>query len=78
MTIDWNKVWQEFNEELDDYLRSGKSNEWRVQQDMIRSAVERNLTTGAVDGATLCPKCGEPMKLMWVCETDFIHVSPRN
>ena len=57
MAIDWDKVWQEFNEELEGYLRSGKPNEWRVQQDMIRGAIERNLTTGAVDVAWTCPKC---------------------
>ena len=72
MAIDWNKVWQEFNEELDDYLRSGKSNEWRVQQDMIRSAVERNLTTGAVDVALLCD-CGEPFPESGYCQFCGAH-----
>jgi len=60
MEIDWNKVWQEFNEELEGYLRSGKPNEWRVQQDMIRGAVERNLTTGAADVLEWCGCEGNP------------------
>lgn len=49
MKIDWEKIWKEFDDELDAHLQAGNLNEWSHQQRIIQRVVERNLTTRAAD-----------------------------
>lgn len=57
MKVDWGKVWQEFEKELDEYLRAGNPNDWQVQQEIIERVVGRNLTPVAADEPSAIPGC---------------------
>ena len=65
MSINWKKVWQEFDDELSNRLQEGVLNEWSMQQEIIERVVERN--PRALDGL-YCQLCGEPLSEHFVTE----------